>query len=561
MRIHLWVSLLLVVAVGMVGGCKRKGEDEATSAEPRAMMKAGMASKAGAEARSYSLAEETASADPNAYYESTYQGGFGERERLAKLVADGIVIDGEQVKLAAFTRRYEQSFAVPTDKALALSAETELAKVVKEGGRTYLQVGLQAIRKEAPERAPLNLALVIDRSGSMGDQQKLEYAKQAAEDVVNRLESTDRLAIVTYDTDATVGLAGAPLRNKEAALAVIGRLRPGNSTNIHAGLTQGYREVREGLSPDAVNSVVLVSDGCITAGPADDASFRDLVGRSFDDGITTTTVGMGLDFNEHTMTLISREGKGNYHFINEPSAIAGIFDRELGDLTHVVAKAVRLRVALAPGVRLVRVLGSSQLSADETKDVKADERQIDKKVYEDLGIRQDRQEQPDEPGVKVVIPHFYLGDNHVVLLEIEIPRGSGKQKIADVYAKYKDVVFRQNREEHAVVSVDRARDKAAMVASVRRPVRKNRLGYETGEALLRAAKLLSDSRGSEAVKAVDDRMVVLGVAARDWQDQDIDADHELLGQYREVLASAARDPELGRYLAKSMTYSGYELTR
>jgi Ca-activated chloride channel homolog len=592
------LACLTVIAIAFCAmsllGCAKAAEDSA--AAPSAQAKAGMKSWMGApmakaragdeaaaapsdEANAYdhgAATDEAAAAeglgggmsapreaDANAYYESTYQGGHGERERMAALIEQGIVVDGKQVDLAAFTRDYGQSLALPTDRALALSADTELAKIAQEGGKTYLQVALQAIKREAPKRAPLNIALVIDTSGSMGDERKLEYARDAAENVVDRLESNDRLAVVTYEDAATVRLPSTTMGDKARALEIVRGLRPGGSTNVHDGLTKGYAEVRAHLGRDAINSVILVSDGRVTAGPADPDSFRKLVTEAFDAGVQTTTVGMGLDFAEDLMALIAREGKGNYHFVSDASTIPTIFDEELGDLTHVVAKALNLRILLADDVKLLRVLGSSELTSQETAAVREDERKIDRRVYDDLGITMDRQQQPDEPGIKMVIPHFYMGDSHVVLLEIEVPPGNKGLKIADVYLKYKDLVFKKNREEQVVARADRADTRDEMVASVRRPVRKNRLGFETGEALLKAAQQIAAGQTREAVKTVDERMTVLGTAAREWSDTDVDRDHELLGQYRDVLVAmgTGRSHELGRYLAKSLTYSGYELTR
>jgi hypothetical protein len=105
-----------------------------------------------------------------------------------------------------------------------------------------------------------------------------------------------------------------------------------------------------------------------------------------------------------------------------------------------------------------------------------------------------------------------------------------------------------------------------MVASVDRNVKKNLLGFQTGEALAEAAALIERGRIAEAVKKIDERMVVLGVAAREWHDRDLDRDGQLLDRYKMVLAQMRRQPRmadgaLGQYLRKSLTYAGYSLTR
>jgi Ca-activated chloride channel homolog len=547
-----------------LSACAKKAETGAAKPSAPSAMEGKAMGKAGAAAGPKVVATESAPADPNAYYANTYEGGYGERERIAKLIDSGVLVDGETIQLAAFTRQYGQEFEIPTGKALSLTAQTENASVPAEGGETYLQVGIQAIRTEAPRRPPINLALVVDRSGSMRDQQKLEFAKRAAEEVVNRLEPSDRLALVTYDTTATVDVPSSPVRDKARFITAIRALQPGNSTDIHSALSQGYAQVARHLSGESINTVILVSDGLVTAGVSDDAAFRALAERYFNQGIQTTTIGVGLEFNEGLMSLVARCGKGSFHFVRDATTIPEVLERELGDLTHAVAKAVRLRVLLDPDVELVRVLGTGALSEEETTRVRADEKQIDRKVYEDLGIPANRGK-ADEPGVKMLIPHFYLGDSHVVLLLVRVPAGRRNQPIATAFLEYKDLVFSRNDSETASAAVDRCDKREEMVASTRQGVRKNRLGYETGEALLRAANLLAAGNASAATKAIDERMAVFGVAAQEWQDEDINRDHELLGRYQRVLASMGgrqvASQELGQYLAKSLSYSGQELTR
>jgi hypothetical protein len=266
------------------------------------------------------------------------------------------------------------------------------------------------------------------------------------------------------------------------------------------------------------------------------------------------------------MLSIAREGKGNYHFIKDGADAQTVFARELEELTHIVARAVRVRIRLADGVGLVRVLGATALNAAQTRQVKTEEKKIDRKVYEELGIAANRQKEEDEPGIKMLIPNFYRGDHHIVMLEIAIPRGRGTRKVAEVFLKYKDLVARANREAKATVDVEYTGDRAEMIASINRSVKKNLLGFQTGEALTDAATLISQGRIGEAVRKLDERMVVLGLAAREWRDRDLDRDGQLLDRYKTVLAQLRERPHLasgdfGQYLKKSLTYSGYALTR
>ncbi|MEA3400171.1 MAG: VWA domain-containing protein [Armatimonadota bacterium] len=554
------LGLILASAVLMtLAGCPKK---EQPVEEPMMMEAEAPPGPMAEEAAPEGEAEEAI--DPDAYVQSTYVGGRGARERLAKLVEEGVVVDGKQVKLAAFSREYSQPFKIPTDRALSLTAETERANIISDGGKTHLQVGLQGIKREAPRRPPLNICLVVDRSGSMGDEDKIGYARKAAVEVVNRLAESDTIAVVAYDDRVQVLVEATKARDKQAIRDRLASLQPGGSTDIHAGLQAGYAQVARNFDAEAINKVMLLSDGMVTAGIADPSAFARLAAGKFDEGIETTAVGMGLDYDEELMMTVAREGKGNYHFIREAAAISDIFREELEELTHLVARALRLRIKLADDVQLIRVLGTTALEEEQVQAAKRTERTLDERVYRELGITTDRQEIEDEPGIKMLIPQFVMGDSHVVMLEIKVPPGSGSRTVADVYLKYKDLVFPANREAHAEVRIEYTGTEGASVASTRWPVRKNMLGFETGEALKRAAALIGENKPGEAARVIDEQMAVLGIAARKWRDADVDRDGDLLAAYKQVIAQMdtryAGDPELGEYLVKSLTYSAYQRT-
>lgn len=502
--------------------------------------------------------------DKNAYYSSTYIGGQGERERMEKLIEGGVLVNGKQIKLAAFSRDYSQAFPIPTATALNLTADLERTRLLQAGGKTYLQVGLQGIKKEAPRRPPLNVALVLDRSGSMADEGKLEFVKQAAKKFIEGLNRQDTLALVVYDDTVLVPAPAAPVTRKAHLKQIIGNLTPGGGTNIYEGLQRGYREVGKHARREAVNVVLLMSDGQVTVGIQDPYAFRSLASQHFDHDITTTTIGVGLDYNEDLMLSLAQAGHGNYHFIKDGNSIDRILQQELQELTHLIAKALKVHIVLDKDVDLLKVFGSAPLSEEERKAVRTEEKKIDRKVYEELGIAPDRQKDR-EPGLKMFIPHFFLGDSHVIMLEIKVPPGRGTRHVADVSLQYKDLVFRQNREPKVAVHVSYTDRRADMIASIQRPVKKNLLGFQTGEALMAAARLIEAGRTAEAAKAINEQMTLLGVAAREWNDRDLEREGQLLAKYYDVLREVGSrniaSSDLGRYLSKSLSYSGYRMTR
>ena len=507
--------------------------------------------------------------NPNMYVADTYQGGNGERDRLAKLIGAGVLVDGRRVKLESFTHNYAQAFPIPHETALGLSADTVQSKIIQSGAHTYLQIGLQAMKGELPRRPPLNIALVIDRSGSMRDEHKLEYAKSAAIQLVNSLAPGDTFSLVAFDDTANVLVPAQHVEDKARVRRLISALQPGGGTNIYEGLTLAYRQAGKNLTHDGVNRVILLSDGQVTAGVSDMGQFHHLAASQVDQDVETSAVGVGVEFNEDLMLSLARDGKGNYHFLKDGADTQQVFARELDELTHVVARDVKIRIQLAPGVGLVRVLGAPMLDARQTAAVKQDERKMDVKAAEELGIAPNRQNAPEEPGIKMLIPAFYRGDSHVVMLEIKVPPQQASEpacRIADVSVKYKDLVTLTNRVANVGVGIAYTPSKDEMIYSVNRNVKKNLLGFQTGEALTQAARLIAQGQVGEAVQKVDERKTVLDVAAQQWQDSDLARDGSLLDRYKTVLLQlnmnrSLSQGDMGQYLTRSLAYNGYQMTR
>ena len=523
--------------------------------------------------------------NPNMYVADTYIGGNGEKDRLEKLIQAGVLVDGQRVKLEAFTHDYAQSFPIPQQTALSVSAAGVQSKIIQSGAHTYLQIGLQATKGELPRRPPLNLALVIDRSGSMADEHKLEYAKAAAIQLVNSLTPADTFSLVAFDDTANLLVPAQHVINKARIRNLIAGLSPGGGTNIYDGLSKAYSQVNKNAMSDGINRVILLSDGQVTAGVQDREQFHHLAASEVDRDVQTSAVGVGVEFNEDLMLSLARDGKGNYHFLKDGADTQQVFARELNELTHVVAKNVKLRIQLAPGVGLIRILGAQTLDAQQTAQVKQEEKKIDRKVSEELGIAPNRQNAPEEPGIKMLIPALYRGDSHIVMLEIKAPAQpqtsaspgimtkdtsmvtpGGVCKLADVFVKYKDLAHPANREARATATVTYTPSKDEMIYSVNRSVKKNLLGFQTGEALTQAAQAIEQGRVSEAIEKVEERRNVVSIAAQQWQDGDLARDGKLLERYKATLSQLNVHPQLaqgdfGQYLRRSLAYNGYQMTR
>jgi len=237
--------------------------------------------------------------------------------------------------------------------------------LVYNGGdrEVIVQVELQARKPERGHRVPMNLALVLDRSGSMQGA-KIEKARQAAAVAVDQLDDDDILSLVIYDNETEVLLPPARVGgkgNREELKSTIDRIRPGGGTALHAGVTVGARELRKNFAKERVNRVILMSDGIANVGPSRTSDLVKLGRGLREDGIAVTTIGLGDDYNEDLMTALAEASSANYYYVKDAEKLPGIFSEELGVARSLLARGVTIRITVPEGVRLREIVGRPEI--------------------------------------------------------------------------------------------------------------------------------------------------------------------------------------------------------
>lgn len=293
------------------------------------------------------------------------------------------------------------------NKPLLLAGEKQTA---------WLRVGLTGFELESPEdRPPVNIAIVIDKSGSMGGE-KISKAREAAIMAIQRLNVNDIISVITYDSTVNVLIPATKVADKEAIFQKVRQIGAGGSTALFAGVSKGTDEMRKFLSENRVNRLVLLSDGLANVGPATPAELGSLGTSLIKENISVTTIGLGLGYNEDLMTQLAYNSDGSHYFSENASDLAKAFDSEFGRALSVVAQEVQIQIDCFPGIHPIRLLGR------------------DGDIYGQTA--------------SVFVNHLYTKHEKFILLEVEVPAGQKKEtrKLAKVSVSY-DNLQTKNRDK------------------------------------------------------------------------------------------------------------------
>ncbi len=277
-----------------------------------------------------------------------------------------------------------------------------------QDNQTFVAVSVKAAADSvASTSSPLELAIVIDRSGSMKGK-RLENAVAAAQGMIRRLRDGNVVSVVAYNTTTETLVPSTTIddSSRERSIAALSGLEARGDTCISCGIDAGMDmlQKRGGM----VERMLLLSDGEATTGVKDVEGFRRIASTVRHLGAAISTIGVNVDYNERVMTALAQESNGAHYFVEDPSGLPRVFDQELSSLVHTVAKDANLTIAVAPGVEIDQVF--------------------------DRTFRRD--------GDRVVVPmgSFAAGDTKTLLVRVHVPRGAtGERAIADVKLDYDDL--------------------------------------------------------------------------------------------------------------------------
>lgn len=273
--------------------------------------------------------------------------------------------------------------------------------------KAFLLLELKGNAGSSSDRAPMNISLVMDRSGSMSGA-PLAYSKKACQFVFDQMGPEDQLSMVAFDNEVTTVFAPQNVTHKDVMKQKIEIIQDGGSTNLSGGMLQGIQYVVQGKVDGSINRVLLLSDGHANEGITDRAKLQSIAKEFHSLGIGVTTMGVGDGFDEELMEGIADHGGGNFYFIEKPEDIPGIFSKELDGLLSVVAQNVQLTIQPSETTRITRIYG-----------YKAED---------------------DNNGLKLSMGDVFDQEVKSILLEITFfPHAFGKHEVLNIQWDYVDV--------------------------------------------------------------------------------------------------------------------------
>ncbi len=278
--------------------------------------------------------------------------------RVARGAARALTLACAGVIASAFTAHAASPVTPAAAAAVSVKANLSRSAIAASSDRkVYIKIDLTGIAPTAePDRLPLNVALVLDRSGSMKGA-KIHQARRAAKFALDQLGNSDFASLIVYDHDVDVLLPAMRVSGKDEMAGIISRIRPGGRTALHAGVVSGLEQVRRNRAPSRVSRIILLSDGLANVGPSSPDALARLGVKAAGEGVTISTIGLGLGYNEDLMSRLAFASDGNHAFVKHADDLVEIFAQEFGDLRDVVAQDVIIEIELEDGFVPLRGLG------------------------------------------------------------------------------------------------------------------------------------------------------------------------------------------------------------
>jgi len=334
----------------------------------------------------------------------------GSVTRTSYLAERGTIVSPEEVLIDSYIASIDFGYPKPLSSLLGVSLYSGHRQLSIDGQEEIIQIGIQGGKKDFGALPPMNLAFVIDHSGSMADANKLDWVKDAFDIFIEQVRDVDYVSLVIFNSDAWVVFPATKMdsrRNRMKFQRAVHSIQATGSTNIRAGLLLGCLEVVKNLNREYVNRVMFLSDGCDTCGNTH-YDILELAKQFCAEGVTISTIGVGSSFDLELMVDMADVGGGSSRFISDREEMEKTFGSELDRMVVPLAKNLEMTLEFLLDVEVLDTWGYENRRSGDT--------------------------------IRYFLPTLHHGDYETILVQIWVPqqRYTGTADLVRFSVQYED---------------------------------------------------------------------------------------------------------------------------
>ncbi len=413
------------------------------------------------------------------------------------------------------------------------AAPVQSRLIVGSDGQTYIGIWVDTPQAQAQaRRAPLDLALVIDNSGSMsGD--KIANARMAASSLLETLSDGDIVSVYTFSNDV-MEIAPPTVMNAQSRGALIQRvntIQPMGGTNMYDGLRVGEARLAEAPATHPVRRLVMISDGMANIGPSSPEELGNLAANGTESGVQVSAIGVGLEYDERTLGALAMRSSGRMYHLEQPSQMASILREELQLLGQTVATEAYIEINPAPGVELLGVEAATS--------------------------------QNQNGHLRIPLGSLYGGQHREMLVRVRVPtNGAGERPVGNAQLVFHEAnAARASRTQNVALNVAVTPDRAAATQSRDARVNAMVVSYEAAQAQIRASQQLTAGQNAQAAATLaqaDAELQTAAASAPVAQRERIMRQSENIRRGRAAASAPMASPAAGRAGALRVNADAYE---
>ena len=323
------------------------------------------------------------------------------------LAGQGIIVPPEDIRINGYIAQLDYDYPTPTDDELNILLYHGNRQLSNIGQNEILQIGIKAAKVPFEDLPPLNLAFVIDKSGSMNSGDKLGWVKESFDIFINKVRDIDYVSLIVFSSESEILFPSTQMNNaikREEFRKTVHAIEAGGGTNLVAGLEDGYGQILANYRSDYNNRVLFLTDGV-----GENAGIIEMAETYKDMGINVSTIGVGTNFDVDLMIEIAKSGGGSSRFISDREEMKETFGEELDRMIVPAARNLKMKLKVPPWVEILDTWG-----------------------YRNV---QEKHE------VNYFLPTLHNGDYETILAEVEISRTekTGQQEIGSFLLEYETI--------------------------------------------------------------------------------------------------------------------------